>query len=84
GIPIRIGTDNIADMYIPTSSGNVLYEMLVLADTLRFYDVEVLAKWASGTPLNESDLDRIRRHLAEDVKACKQANPEYQFCLSLD
>lgn len=84
GIPIRIGTDNIADMYIPTSSGNILYEMLVLADALRFYDVEVMAKWASGTPLNESDLDRIRRHLAEDVKACKQANPEYQFCLSLD
>lgn len=84
GVPIMFGTDNIADMYVPTGSGGMLEEVLHFADDARFYSPEILAKFASGTQLNQSDTEKIRKHLEEDVKVFKNTDPNFKFCLSLD
>lgn len=84
GIPLRFGTDNIADMYIPTSAGTMLEEIVFLADAVRFYDPKILAKFASGTPLNQTDREAIRQHLEQDRKACLTANPDFEYCLDLN
>ena len=82
-IPVRFGTDNIADMFIPTSAGTMLEEIIFLADAIRFYDPKILAKFASGAPLNQTDRETIRRHLEQDRKALVAASPEFEYCLDL-
>lgn len=83
-IPILLGTDNIADMFVPTSSGSMLWEVLFLADSLRFYISEILAKLAAGVPLNHTDKEDIRLHLIQNVKVFQAASPSFEFCLPLD
>lgn len=83
-IPLLLGTDNIADMFVPTSSGSMLWEVLRMADDLRFYIPEVLAKLAAGVPLNHTDKEAIRLHLIQDVKVFQAADPSFEFCLPLD
>ena len=84
GIPIRIGTDNINDMYVPATPPSMLFEVLTLSNAIRFYDPRVLAKFAAGKPLNQSDQERIRRHLEEDLKAYRSVDPNYKLCVDLD
>lgn len=62
GVRIWIGRDNIADVFIPTGS-SILKELLILTEMIRFYDIPVLVKWATGQPLNATNLDTIRDHL---------------------
>jgi len=83
-IPVRLGNDNIGDMFVPTGSGCMLHEVLFLADCIRMYDPHVLAKLAAGIALNQNDLETIRRYLAEDVKVNKGDDPYFEFCLDLD
>lgn len=83
GIWVRLGTDNLGDMFVPTEA-SMLEEVVSLADELRFYAPQVLAKFAAGIPLNESDKEMIRRHLREDLKAYRTVDPSYKFCIPLD
>ncbi|MEY4723555.1 MAG: putative Metallo-dependent hydrolase [Candidatus Parcubacteria bacterium] len=62
GVEIRIGTDNLADVFVPTNV-TLLGELMTLANALRFYDIPVLAKMATGTKLNATNKDAIRTHL---------------------
>jgi cytosine deaminase len=50
-------------------TADLLDEVFVLANTLRFYDQDILAKIASGHPLDTADLARLRVHLDEDRAA---------------
>lgn len=83
-IPVLLGTDNIADMFVPTSSDSMLYEVLRMADDLRFYIPEVLAKLAARIPLNHTDKEAIRLHLVQDLKVFQAADPSFEFCLPLE
>lgn len=83
GIRIRMGTDNINDMYLPATPPSMLFEVLTLANTVRFYDPHILAKFATGKLLNQSDLERLRRHLEEDLKAFKRTDKNFEYCLDL-
>jgi cytosine/creatinine deaminase len=83
GITIRLGTDNIGDLFVPTTTEDVLDQAIVLADALRFYDVAVLAKFIAGKRLNDNDKEVIRQYLVEDLRAYRRVDPEYEFCLPL-
>lgn len=83
-IPVLLGTDNIADMFVPTSSGSMLWELISMADILRFYIPEVLAKLAARVPLNHTDKEAIRLHLIQDVKTFQTIDPSFEFCLPLN
>ncbi|MBI4114907.1 MAG: hypothetical protein HY445_03635 [Candidatus Niyogibacteria bacterium] len=83
-IPVRIGTDNIADMFVPTGSTSMLNELLFLADAIRFYDPIILAKLGAGVAFNETDKETIRRHLREEQKVLKAEDSSFKFCVPLD
>ncbi|MBX4197780.1 amidohydrolase family protein [Candidatus Parcubacteria bacterium] len=43
GVPVSIGTDNIHDLFMPASSGDLRREIWMLAEATRCYDVPLLA-----------------------------------------
>jgi cytosine/adenosine deaminase-related metal-dependent hydrolase len=63
GVPVRIGTDNICDIFIPNGDGSVRSEVWVAATALRFYHTMVWAKIGAGVGLNEGDKEWIRQAL---------------------
>jgi len=68
GIHVRIGSDNICDITSPAGTVDLLDEVFVLCNALRYYDIEVLAKLAAGARLSKEDMARVRAHLAHDIE----------------
>ncbi|MDR7556111.1 MAG: hypothetical protein QN157_10960 [Armatimonadota bacterium] len=77
GVTVRIGTDNIGDIFLPNGDGSVRSEVWVAATALRFYHTVVWAKLGAGVPLNEGDKEWIRQALqrAADAWAALDARP---------
>jgi len=63
GVSVRIGSDNIADIFSPAGTPDLLDEVIVLSNALRFYRVDILAKLAAGVALSPEDREGIRQHL---------------------
>ncbi|HET8679427.1 MAG TPA: hypothetical protein VFM39_04860 [bacterium] len=76
GVPVRIGTDNICDIFIPNGDGSVHSEVWVAATAVRFYHTMIWAKLGAAVPLNEGDREWIRQALqrARDTWATVQTN----------
>ncbi|MEL6584152.1 MAG: hypothetical protein AAFQ36_10005 [Pseudomonadota bacterium] len=66
GVPVRLGTDNMADMLSPSSTANLYDELKILSPALRFYDTDILARFATGTALSEDERARLNAHLERD------------------
>jgi len=66
GIQVRVGSDNICDITSPMGTPDLIEELYVLANAVRFYDLDILAKLGAGRPLEQSDVAKIEVHLAED------------------
>ena len=49
GVPVRLGSDNICDMFSPTSTPDLLQEIMLASNAVRYYDVEAWARMASET-----------------------------------
>lgn len=47
GITVGLGTDNIADIYKPFSTGEMWQELYMLLETMRYYEVDELVKIAT-------------------------------------
>jgi cytosine/adenosine deaminase-related metal-dependent hydrolase len=77
-VPIRLGTDNIADVFVPASDGDMLTEIKMGAQATRVYNPSIWAKLASGSPLNNVDINMVGRVLHEDRKACWAHNSDWQ------
>lgn len=64
GIPVKFGTDNINDIYMPTTSADLYDDVcLVGANAIRAYGERGLAKLLAGQPLDDFDRGKIRREL---------------------
>lgn len=59
-IPVRIGTDNVQDFFLPAGSFDMYNEIVTAANALRFYNYSTWAKVAAGKKLNEVDKMKIR------------------------
>ncbi|NOY10250.1 MAG: hypothetical protein GXP33_15560 [Spirochaetes bacterium] len=59
-IPVRIGTDNVEDFFLPTGSLDLYHEVRDAANALRFYNFTTWAKIAAGSRLNEIDKIKIK------------------------
>jgi cytosine/adenosine deaminase-related metal-dependent hydrolase len=68
GVPTRLGTDNVDDIFIPANSLDLREELRTLANALRFYNVPILAKLACGKPLSKTELGFIARHLENEER----------------
>lgn len=66
GVPVRIGTDNICDLFVPQGDGDMVTELKVLGHAVRFAAPQVWAKLAVGKPLNKVDLATIEIALNQD------------------
>jgi cytosine/adenosine deaminase-related metal-dependent hydrolase len=66
GVPVRLGSDNIGDVFSPSTTADLVDEIYVLSSAVRFYDVDILAKFAAGALLGEPERERIRKHLQND------------------
>ena len=62
-IPVRIGTDNIQDFFLPAGTMDLYEEVANASNILRFYNFTTWAKIATGTRLNEVDKMKIRTAL---------------------
>lgn len=75
GIPVRIGSDNICDITSPAGTTDLVQELFVLANAVRFYDLEILAKLGAGLALDAADRGRIIDHLERDATEIRKALP---------
>lgn len=67
GIQVRLASDNICDVTSPMGTPDLMDEIFVLANAVRYYDIEIMAKLAAGIPLDRQDRERLRQHLDEDA-----------------
>jgi cytosine/adenosine deaminase-related metal-dependent hydrolase len=72
GVSIRLASDNIADICSPTTTADLTDEILVLSAAIRFYQVDILAKFAAGVELSESDRNTIKVHLEKNQQEIDQ------------
>ena len=73
GIYLCIGSDNIADICSPAGTPDLIDEIYVLANALRFYDIDILAKLASGRKLDPTDRELISEHLEHNLAEMENA-----------
>jgi len=71
GVPIRLGTDNIGDIFVDFPRADLGRELELIGSAVRFHDREIWDKVARGEPLDDVDVEFIRRSLAEDQRAFK-------------
>jgi cytosine/creatinine deaminase len=78
GVSVRVGSDNIHDITSPAGTPDLMHELFVLTNAVRFYDIEIVAKIGAGQALNDADRQKIRLHLERDAveveKAIAQSN----------
>jgi cytosine deaminase len=77
GVPVRIGSDNICDVTSPAGTVNLIEELAILANAMRFYDIDILAKIGSGVSLDEKDRERIASHLEQDRAQVRDAMAKF-------
>lgn len=68
GVPIRLGSDNVADMCSPSTTADLLDEVFVLSGAVRYYQPGILAKFAAGAPLDADERAALREHLALNAR----------------
>jgi cytosine deaminase len=73
GIHVRVGSDNICDLTSPAGTPDLLAEIYVLCNALRFYDEEILAKLSSGIKLDRIEREIIAEHLKQDAREVQEA-----------
>lgn len=76
-IAIRLGTDNIADVFIPTGDENMLHELCYWSDALRYYVPKFWAKLGCGVPLNDMDREIVARALYQDNKVFRTISSDF-------
>lgn len=65
-VPVRLGTDNIGDLFVPQGDGDMLTEIKMLGHAARFAAPHVWSKLAAGKQLNAVDLLAIERAINQD------------------
>jgi len=73
GVPLRLASDNIADICSPSTTADLLDEVFTLSASIRFYSVGILAKLAAGRELDAADRDFILSHLEKDRSEVERA-----------
>jgi len=78
GVQVRIGSDNICDITSPMGTADLMDELFVLANAVRYYEIDIFAKLAAGLPLDRAERDQIRTHLAGDAEVVAAVAKQHQ------
>ena len=65
-VKVMLGSDNIADVFIPSGTPNLYTEVEFLSNAVRFYNPKIWAKVLAGIDLNDMDRVLIGRSLEQD------------------
>lgn len=76
-VPVLIGTDNICDVFVPQSDGDMLTEIKMGGHAVRFAIPYVWAKLGAGVALNEVDRATVGRVLYQDRKTFYDQDPKW-------
>ena len=76
-IPVRLGSDNICDITSPFGTVDLMDEIFLLANALRFYDISILSKLGCGHQLSAEDIELVRDHLKKDKLEIKRSVDNY-------
>ena len=61
GVPVYLGVDNIADLFMPIVDGDMWFECRMLMEACRFYDLDAVADWACAlTPAQAKAVAQLR------------------------
>ena len=77
GIHVRIGSDNIFDITSPAGTIDLIDEIFVLSNALRFYDQDIMAKLGAGQKITEIEIEKIKSHLEKDVYEIEKSIESY-------
>ncbi len=66
GVPVRLASDNIADMCSPSTSADLGDEVYMLSAAVRYYKPSILAKFACGIALNRGEREELAEHLVQN------------------
>lgn len=77
-VQVRIGSDNVCDITSPMGTVNLMDELLVLGNTMRYYDIDFLARVAAGKRLDDAGMRRLRAHLADNEQAIRSVVNRYE------
>lgn len=77
GVPVRLASDNIADICSPTTTANLIDEVFVLSAAIRFYHIGILAALACGKKLSEEQQQLIKDHLEHNELEISKALKNY-------
>ena len=66
GVMVRIGSDNVCDITSPMGTVNMMDELLVLGNTMRYYDIDFLSRLAAGKRLDADGMARLKTHLMDN------------------
>lgn len=60
-IPVRLGVDNMADLFMPLTDGDMWFECRLLMEACRFYDLDTVAAMASDRSgfVNQEGIARV-------------------------
>ena len=74
---VRIGSDNVCDITSPAGTLDLMEELFVLSNAMRFYDIEFLAHLGARKRIPDPLCKGVKRHLAEDQAQCEIAVAHY-------
>lgn len=63
GVHVRLGSDNVADICSPSTTADLLDEVLMLTAAVRYYEIGVLARLAAGKLLLSAQKEAVAEHL---------------------
>lgn len=72
GVPVRLGSDNIADMCSPSTTADLTHEVFALSAAVRYYQPEILAAFASGKGLSTDQRETLKEHLVQNEMAAQK------------
>lgn len=78
GVHVRVGSDNICDITSPAGTVDLVDELFVLCNALRYYDLEVLAKLGAGRRLGPAEAERVGAHLRRDAEEAAAVFARYR------
>jgi hypothetical protein len=78
GVQVRLGSDNICDITSPMGTTDVMDELFVLGNAIRYYDLDIMAKLGAGVRLDSADREKIRQHLEEDARLADAVVNQYR------
>lgn len=77
GVKVRIASDNIADICSPSTTADLLDELLVLSAAIRFYHLDVLAHLGAGKFLPSHLRELLQEHLRANEQEIAKVITKY-------